>query len=786
MQHQPRTSPPSSAARAAPNLVYAVALAVTFLGGAYGLGDFVLGESFEQLDELLPTPNAYRTASGAPGHAYWQQQVDYIIDVTLDDERRHITGSETITYHNNSPDSLSYLWVQLDPNIFSPISHSASSATAPSLASTSFDSMAGLLAKSRFDGTMDITAVRGDDGEPLDHTAVDTMMRIDLPEQLRPGARTELRIDWNYAINDHDLIGGRTGFEFFEDDGNCIYEIAHWFPRLAAYTDVNGWQNKPFLGRGEFTLEFGDYLLRITVPDDHIVAASGVLQNPEQVLSARQHDRLRAAAGSETPSFVVTPEEARENETTRPRGTKTWVFAADDVRDVAFASSRKFIWDAAGVPVEGRTVMCMSYYPNEGEPLWSRYSTHAIAHTLDVYGKYALPYPYPTAISVNGPVGGMEYPMICFNGPRPEEDGTYSERTKYGLISVIIHEVGHNWFPMIINSDERQWTWMDEGLNTFVQYLAEQEWEDDYPSRRGKAENIVPFMTSAKQVPIMTNSESLQQFGSNAYAKPATALNVLRETVMGRELFDFAFRTYAERWRFKRPEPADLFRTLEDASSVDLDWFWRGWFYGTEHVDIGLDGVKLFTIDTRDPRIENERDRDVRDNGPVTLSSDRNASLPKRADRFPELLDFYNEFDELDITAADIRKYEDLVGNLDDDQRSLLASELNFYVIDLANHGGLVSPVVMQLDFEDGSSEELRIPAEIWRRNSSKASKLVITKKTLAAILLDPHLELADADAGNNRWPPEIDTGRIRLTERSRSKNPMQRQRAEEEREDDG
>ncbi|MFT7461811.1 MAG: hypothetical protein ACI9EF_000145 [Pseudohongiellaceae bacterium] len=760
---------------------YVAALAITFLGGVFALGDLPLGEAFEQLDELLPTPNTYRTASGAPGHAYWQQRVDYAIDATLDDEGRRINGSETITYHNNSPDILSYLWVQLDPNIFSPDSHAAASNTAPGLQSTSYGAMAGLLAKNSFDGTMKITSVRGHDDSGLSHTIVGTMMRVDLAQPLQPSEDTVVHIDWNHNINDHDLLGGRTGYEYFEEDGNCIYEIAHWFPRLAAYTDVNGWQNKPFLGRGEFTLEFGDYLLRITAPDNHVVAASGVLQNPEVVLSAVQRTRLDDAAKSETPSFVITPEEALENESSEALGTKTWIFKADNVRDVAFASSAKFIWDAAGQPVEDRTVLCMSYYPKEGEPLWSRYSTHAIAHTIEVYGKFAFPYPYPIAISVNGPIGGMEYPMICFNGPRPEDDGTYSERTKYGLISVIIHEVGHNWFPMIVNSDERQWTWMDEGLNTFLQYLTEQEWEDDYPSRRGDPDNIVSFMTSENQVPIMTNSEALQQFGSNAYAKPATALNILRETVMGRELFDFAFRTYSERWRFKRPEPADFFRTLEDASSVDLDWFWRAWFFTTDHVDMGIDGLRLFTVDSRDPTIEKLAKRKLRDAEPATRSATRNADLPKRSDRFPELLDFYNEFDDLDITAADVSKYEKLLDELDADQQELLSSPLNFYVIDLVNLGGIAMPAELRLDFEDGSTEELRIPAEIWRRDPNAVAKLFITEKTLSAVILDPRHEVADADTSNNRWPPEIKRSTIRLTERDKSKNPMQRQRDADE-----
>ena len=440
-----------------------------------------------------------------------------------------------------------------------------------------FRRMQSLLARKEFDGGIKITKCREWESEnDLNYTIVKTMMRIDLPERLAPGETVKFIVGWNFAINNCKKVRGRTGCEFFEEDENYIYEMAQWFPRLCAYTDVTGWQHKQFLGRGEFTLEFGNYDVNITVPADHIVASTGVLQNPDKVLSKLQRDRLADASNAKKPIFVVTPEEAKQNESSHSNESKTWNFKAQNVRDFAFASSRKFIWDAMRHPLESNKVWCMSYYPNEGEPLWSRYSTHAIVHTLNEYSKYTFDYPYPVAISVNGPVGGMEYPMICFNGPRPEEDGTYSKRTKYGLISVIIHEVGHNYFPMIVNSDERQWTWMDEGLNTFLQYLTEQEWENDYPSRRGEPQDIVGFMANPNQVPIMTNSESLLQPGPNAYSKPATALNILRETVLGRELFDYAFKEYANRWKFKRPMPADFFRTMEDASGVDLDWFWRG------------------------------------------------------------------------------------------------------------------------------------------------------------------------------------------------------------------
>ncbi|MCA9713835.1 MAG: M1 family metallopeptidase, partial [Myxococcales bacterium] len=554
------------------------------LAAALAVGDGGSVESdyrrdpFRQLEELLPTPTATRAASGAPGARYWQQRADYSIKVELDERAHRIRGRERITYANNSPDELAYLWLQLDANIFRPDSDAARTQPAPPMDQMSFESLEQLLARERFDGGVRIQRVAAR-GEALPYTIVKTMMRVELPRPLKPGKRLALDIDWSYAINDSAKVGGRTGYERF-DDGNDIFEIAQWFPRMVAYSDATGWQHKQFLGRGEFTLELGDYDVEITAPADHVVAATGELQNPRQVLSADQRARLERARRSNKPVFIVTPKEARAAERTRAgaKRTKTWRFKAEDVRDFAFASSRKFIWDAMATRVPGRAgpVLAMSLYPNEAEPLWSRYSTRAVAHTLTVYSRHTFPYPYPVAISVNGPVGGMEYPMICFNGPRPEDDGTYTERTKYGLISVVIHEVGHNFFPMIVNSDERQWTWMDEGLNTFLQFLAEQAWEPDYPSRRGEPRDIVGYMTSANQVPVMTNSESLLQFGNNAYAKPATALNILRETVLGRELFDYAFRVYARRWRFRRPMPADFFRTMEDASGVDLDWFWRG------------------------------------------------------------------------------------------------------------------------------------------------------------------------------------------------------------------
>ncbi len=732
-------------------------------------------DKFRQLEEILPTPNDYRGPSGAPGSRYWQQRVDYDIDVEIDDTKQKLIGSERITYTNNSPDTLRYLWVQLDNNIFAPNSDSVLATPAPPLdPKLPMRGLRSLLTREVFDGSVKITVVQDEAHRALPYTVVKTMMRVDLPQSLRTGQSFTFRINWHYQINNSKLVRGRTGFEYFEEDKNYIYEMAHWYPRMASYTDVNGWHHKQFLGRGEFTLEFGDFLVRITAPSDHVVAATGVLQNSKEVLSSSQQKRLEEAQSATKPIFVITPEEAKENEKSRASEKKTWIFKADQVRDFAFATSRKFIWDAKLHNVEGNRVMAMSYYPNEAEPLWSKYSTQSIIHTLNVYSRYSFTYPYPVAISVNGPVFGMEYPMICFNGPRPEKDKTYSKRTKYALISVIIHEVGHNYFPMIVNSDERQWTWMDEGLNTFLQYLTEQEWEENYPSRRGEPKNMVSYMNSKNQVPIMTNSESILQFGNNAYGKPATALNVLRESILGRELFDFAFREYAQRWKFKRPMPADFFRTMEDASGIDLDWFWRGWFYSTDHTDISIDDVILYTMETGDPEIDKAALRKERDEKPKTLSKQRNKTISQLVDLIPNLKDFYNEYDRLDVTPEEKKAYEKFLKDLDPEDKELLQQKNNFYIIKFSNIGGLVMPIILEVEYEDGSKEELRIPAEIWRYNPKNVSKLIIREKKIRSLNLDPHLETADVNLDNNYFPRRIIPSRFSLFKMKQDKNPMQ------------
>jgi Peptidase family M1 domain len=745
-------------------------------------------EKFAQLGTMLDTPTEVRLASGAPGPQYWQQRADYKIKVSIDDQRQQLTGSETITYHNKSPHTLSYIWLQLEQNRFRPDSDDMLTKTAPSFEQFPYRSMANLLTRSQFEGGVTIKELSDANGNDLPYTINKTMLRIDLPQPIGAGEQLVFNVAWEHPIVDAVHNGGRGGYELFEEDGNYIYEIAQWYPRVAAYTDYQGWQNKQFLGNGEFTLELGDYEVEITVPADHIVAATGVLENAKDVLSKKQLKRYEDAQSSDELVFVVTPEEAAKREKGSTSVQQTWSFKAENVRDFAFASSRKFIWDAMSAPSGSKNVLAMSFYPNEAEPLWSQYSTASVAHTIDVYSRYTFEYPYPVSISVNGPVGGMEYPMITFNGPRPYKDGTYWDvtqdpagntwsRSKYGLISVIIHEVGHNYFPMIVNSDERQWTWMDEGMNTFLQFLAEQAWEEDYPSRRGDPENMVEYMTSGAVVPIMTNSESILQFGNNAYGKPATALNILRESILGRELFDFAFKEFATRWKFKRPTPADFFRTMEDASAVDLDWFWRGWFYGTQYVDVGITDVALFTVDTRDPEAEKAWQKSEDDKLDSTLTVQRNQGMDRLLSEHPELKDFYNDYDEYTVTPWDYAQYEKALKALDDKEKALLATDKNFYTVTFDNLGGLVTPLPLRLTFSDGKVEEMQIPAEIWRRNSAQITKLFITDadRELTSVEFDPYRSTADADTGNNSWPRKPRASRFRLHKDKINPNHMRR-----------
>lgn len=735
---------------------------------------------FAQLDIELPTPNEYRTAAGAPGHGYYQQKADYKMNLTLDDAKQIIRGEEVITYTNNSPDVLEYLWLQLDQNIFKPDSDSKLIAVEKM---EDFQSIRDVERRlMTFEGGFNIEMVATVNGEKMKYAINKTMMRIDPAKPLGPKQSISFRIKWWYNINDRMKFGGRSGYEYFEKEDNYLYTIAQFFPRMCVYNDVEGWQNKQFLGKGEFTLPFGDYEVSITVPADHIVAGTGELQNGASVMTAEQRQRMEKAKTSGTPVLIVTQQEAETAEKNKASGTKTWTYKAKNVRDFAFATSRKFMWDAQNTVVKGKNILCMSFYPKEGNPLWERYSTKLVAHTIQTYSKYTIDYPYPVAISVHSNQIGMEYPMICFNGGRPNEDGTYSEQTKYGMWGVIIHEVGHNFFPMIINSDERQWSWMDEGLNTFVQYLTEQEWERGYPSRRGPAHMITDYMRGDKKFisPIMTNSESIWQFGNNAYGKPATSLNILRETVMGRELFDFAFKTYCERWKFKHPTPADLFRTMEDASGVDLDWFWRGWFYTTEYVDISLDYVKHFELNSNNPEIEKAENKKAADSKPQFIGDIRNKESIKQTVNEKDTLidDFYAKRDMYKADRLDKKEYDELQAKLTAEQKKLLDSKKQFYELAFTNKGGLVTPLIIQATFEDGSTKEMRIPAEIWKMDDITVTKVLIFDKPVVSFQLDPFLETADCDVNNNSFPPASKPTRFQLFQQKQStENPMQRQK---------
>ena len=738
---------------------------------------------FKQLKEEVASPNVFRTAAGAPGHEYYQNEADYVMSITLNDQQQKITGSETIKYHNNSPDKLEYLWIQLDQNKRAQNSDSYKIQTGniKSISSRSILNM-----DPEFEGGFNIMKVLNKDGKPLSYTIHQTMMRINLEKPLKSKESFEFSIDWWYNINDRLEIGGRSGYEYFEKDGNYLYTIAQFFPRMCVYNDTEGWQNKQFLGSGEFTLPFGDYDVKITVPSDHVVAATGELVNANEILTPAQLERLEKARKSEKePVFIVTEKEAIKNEKSVVKAMKVWHFKAENVRDFGWASSRKFIWDAMVVKQASKDVLAMSFYPKEGNPLWEQYSTKVVAHTLKCYSKYTFDYPYPVAISVHTKWIGMEYPMICFNGGRPEEDGTYSARTKYGMIGVIIHEVGHNYFPMIINSDERQWTWMDEGLNTFLQYLTEQEFEKGYPSRRGPAYKIVNYMKGDKDriSPIMTNSESIHQFGNNAYGKPATAMNILRETIMGRELFDYAFKMYSNRWMFKHPNPEDLFRTMEDASSVDLDWFWRGWFYSTDHVDIGLEKVKYYRINDQNP-VTNKKESKMNfvEVYNKDISNQRNKDIVTYREIDKGLEDFYTSYDRYKATEKEIKKYEKFNKNLNEDEKEILKKNQHFYEIKFSNIGGLVMPIILNFSFKDNSNEVIKIPAEIWKKNDLEISKVFAFDNEVTQIELDPFMETADTDRSNNFWPQQLEASKFELykykNRRDRpSNNPMKKKK---------
>ncbi len=743
------------------------------------------GNKFEQLGIILPDANQSRTASGAPGRDYWQMRADYQIDARLDEENQHLYGSEWIQYHNQSPDVLPYLWLQLDENEHHPNSGNNYSALDTKLGKQiTAGNLRDLDRRKKLEGFgVNIEAITDADGKALPYVIHETMMRIDLPKPLLPGQRIKFYIQWNYKIPDRLDIGGRGGFEYFEEDGNHLFTITQWFPRLCVYSDFQGWQHKQFTGRGEFALPFGNYEVRMTVPADHIVAATGVCQNYKKVMGASQFKRWEQAQNSTEPVEIVTLEEAKLSEQSKSKQTKTWVYKAENVRDFAWGSSRKFIWDAMPTMINGKKIMCMSYYAKEAYGLYRKFSTKTVAHTLKTYSGFSIPYPYPVAISVEAS-NGMEYPMICFNFGRTAKDGTYSEGTKNGMLGVVIHEVGHNFFPMIVNSDERQWTWMDEGLNTFIQTMTQELFDYNFPAGRGAAANIVDYMKLEKDQlePIMTNSENLIHFGQNAYAKTATGLNILRESILGRERFDMAFREYARRWAFKHPTPSDFFRTMEDASGEDLDWFWRGWFFDIEPVDIAIDSVDVkLALISAPPRPVQYYWQQPNANETISKHRNRVANAPFLVEQDTSLRDFYYHYKSPKATPKVPFNYV-----LADQAFQSGGDSSYLYEVHFSNKGGMVMPIFIRWNYADSTFEDEKLSVQIWRKNEDKCVKTFLKNKKVSSIELDPFLETADIDTGNHLWKAEKDPekvevlnspekrrGRRRGTE-ANSSNPMQ------------
>jgi len=714
---------------------------------------------FKQLYDEFSTPNMFRTGSGAPGPAYYQQQADYEMDIEINDETAVLSGYETITYTNNSPDVLKYLWVQLDQNVREQNKPDINpSRITPALSPSRY---ASAYLEEDFDGGFNIEKVALTNGEALKYTVNQTMMRIELPNPMQTGDKFSFDIKWWYQINNHVTDGGRSGFELFPD-GNRNYVIAQFYPRMAVYNDVEGWQNSQFWGRDEFALPFGNFEVNITVPADHLLDGTGKLMNRKEVFSKDMMRRYEKAKTSyDEPIIIATQEEAEKREKGRSKKKNTWKLYAENVRDFGFATSRKYIWDMMAVKIGEKDVMAISLYSKEGNPLWEQWSTKAVASTLKSYSRMTFDYPYHKAISVHARRQGMEYPMICWNYGRPDENGNYDDRTKYGMISVIIHEVGHNFFPMIVNSDERQWTWMDEGLNTFTQYVAEQDFgekypaalspgDDTYPSRRGPAKNITYYMGGNQDyiAPIMTKGLNTYQFGNNAYGKPATALNILRETVMGRELFDYAFREYAQRWMFKHPTPEDFFRTMEDASAFDLDWYWRGWFYTTDWVDIGIKEVKKYYVSSS----PNQYAKNYASSRNLDLSTMDLVYLAEEGDE---------DFDENlktgtpEENSPTLKEY--MMDNFTPEERANIKQPKYFYNITFEKPGGLVMPIIVEYTYADGTTKMEKYPAQIWRYNDSEVNKAIASEKEIVSIVVDPNQKTADIDTSNNTWPQEAE-----------------------------
>jgi hypothetical protein len=515
----------------------------------------------------LPTPNVYRAADGRPGPSYWQQRADYTISATLDPATQILQGEETIRYTNNSPMALPYLWLQLDQNICAPTSVTSQLNQPPLVfGATSFDFSCG-----GFAGGVALSAVRSA-GHDLDYHVFGTMMRVDLPAALDPGATVDLNIGWRFGVPENGA--GRMG-----RDGT-LYEIAQWYPRMAVYDDVHGWNTEPYIGAGEFYLEYGHFDVRITLPAAYVMTATGTLQNPADVLTATQRERLARAARSDTPVAIITAAEAGTR-AARPttNGTLTWHFVADSVRDVAFAAGPNLRWDA--VNWDGILIETL-YRPNA--PFWEE-GIRMARHTIQYFSERLYRYPYAHATTIEGPIAGMEYPMLTFVAGTSREDLHYT----------LMHEFGHQWYPMVVGSNERLYPWMDEGFNTFIDIGATEDYFRGTPYADSAAiakTNMYPaHAIPGEEQPLSTRPVESRDLFWTAYQKPALMLHLLRYEVLGKDVFDRAFRAYTAAWAFKHPTPADFFRMMRSETGTDLDWFWREWIYTTARLDQAVDSV---------------------------------------------------------------------------------------------------------------------------------------------------------------------------------------------------
>ncbi|MFK8265835.1 M1 family metallopeptidase [Capnocytophaga cynodegmi] len=712
---------------------------------------------FRRMYQEFASPNQYRTASGAPGPAYYQQQADYTMQIEIDDENQKLYGKQTITYHNNSPESLEYLWLQLDQNKFTPESPSKkrdNKLVKPFYEPKEFVNTFMTLP---FEGGFKIENVKDFSGKPLPYTINQTMMRLDLEKPLAPNTKISFSMEWSYQISDYKKLGGRSGYEYFEKDDNYLYVIAQFFPRMAMYNDVEGWQNQQFWGNGEFALPFGNYDVSITVPSDHLVEATGELQNRKEVFTPEMLKRYALAEKSfDKPVIIATQQEAETREKSKAKTKKTWRFKAQNVRDFAFSSSRKFIYDAMAVKIGTKNVMAISLYPKESNPLWGEFSTKVVAHTLKTYSKYTLDFPYPKAVSISAEEQGMEYPMICWNHGRPSLNGFTPMDVKFGMISVIIHEVGHNFFPMIVNSDERQWGWLDEGFNTFLQYLAEQEYGKLYPqdiapykafpSERGFPEQITNYMSGdpAYLEPIMSNPEEITQLGENAYSKPSAGLSILRETIMGEELFDFAFKTYVQRWKFKHPTPEDFFRTMSDASGIELDWFWRTWFYTTDYVDLAIKSVKQYQVSEQPSEAVKEmlKEKNIKVSNLIPL-----VHMVSKEDSAYKTENSEKSVIELSTPLSDY-----IADNRSLEEQAVSPQPNYFYEITFEKLGGVPMPILLEINYQDNTSEMMKFPVQVWRLNNKEFTYVITSNEPIKSFTIDPKKATADINKENNTF----------------------------------